>query len=284
MEQPDTADPLAEVRDLIYGRWRSQIHAGVELGIFEAVEATPKDTTSIAVELGLDPSLAYRLLRALGSLGLLNEESNDRRFSLTAAGAVLRSDHPQSLRGVVLLTEGPEHCAVWKHLPAIVRDGKQDGFVRESTSWPGTRTCRGRSSSGRASSATALRFGRSGSASPIDAAMCGGDMFVDVPTADAYVMKMILHDWNDDECVQLLKNARRRAATAGRVFIVEHVVPPAGTPHFAKLFDIHMLCWGTGRERTELEYAALLQACGWRFVRTWLLVEGTVSVIEGAAR
>ena len=49
-----------------------------------------------------------------------------------------------------------------------------------------------------------------------------------VPTADAYIMKLILHDWNDDECVQILQNQYREAKPGGRVFIVEHVIPEPG--------------------------------------------------------
>ncbi len=125
-------DPRTALLDLIYGRWCSQtLHAGLELGIFDATDLAPKPSESIARELGRDPSLAYRLLRALGSLGVLKEEPHDHSFSVTPAGQLLRSDHPQSLRGVVLLAEGPEHCAVWKPLPAMVRDGRQDGFVHE---------------------------------------------------------------------------------------------------------------------------------------------------------
>jgi hypothetical protein len=341
--RPGMPDPLAAVLDLVYGRWRSQIlHAGVELGVFDATNFAPRAAASIALELGLDPALAYRLLRALGSLGLLQEEAHDHRFSLTAAGEILRADHPQSLRGVVLLAEGPEHCAVWKHLPAIVRDGRQDGFVREygraafehmadapeyarafdagMSSYSGLQTawvlqalepcdfasfahvCDVGGGQGYLLSHLLLRYphlsgtvlerpgvGADGQASwgrrlgvADRCRHVGGDMFVDVPVADAYFMKMILHDWNDSECVRILRNVRERAAPAGRMFIVEHVVPEAATPHFAKLFDIHMLCWGTGKERTEREYAELLQASGWRYVRTWLPAEGALGVIQGA--
>src|ERR1700739_1457638 len=63
-------------------------------------------------------------------------------------------------------------------------------------------------------------------------------------------LKMILHDWNDSECVQVLQNIRRAAKPGGRVFVIEHIVPGLNQPHFSKLFDIHMTCWGRGRERT----------------------------------
>ncbi|HKF93435.1 MAG TPA: methyltransferase, partial [Gammaproteobacteria bacterium] len=48
-----------------------------------------------------------------------------------------------------------------------------------------------------------------------------GNMFEDVPPADAYIMKLILHDWNDEECVQILETIYRSAAEGGRVFIIE---------------------------------------------------------------
>ncbi len=336
------SDPQAAVLDLIYGRWRSQIlYAGVKAGVFDAIADDPMPSNLIAQELDLDPALSYRLLRALGSLGLLKEQ-HDRRFSLSPAGKVLRSDHPQTLRGVILLTEGPEHYAVWKHLPAILRDGIQNGFVREfgregfehaevdpeyaqafdagmssysrmQTSWvleslhgydfnAITNLCDVGGGQGyllcnflvqiphllgtvlerpsvlenkQALWAEKLNVGDR-------CKYIGGDMFVDVPPADAYLMKMILHDWNDEECIQILRNTFKRASPGGRVFIAEHVIPDVDTPHFAKLFDIHMMVWGTGRERTREEYAALLQSAGWRYEASWFPSSGAMSVIEGA--
>jgi hypothetical protein len=109
----------------------------------------------------------------------------------------------------------------------------------------------------------------------------GGDMFGDVPQADAYLLKMILHDWNDEECVRILANLRRAATGAGRVYIIEHIVPGPEEPHFAKLFDIHMLCWGTGRERTILEHADIFTRAGWRHAATHRLPESLISVVSG---
>jgi hypothetical protein len=124
-------DPQSKVLEIIFGRWRSQIlYAGVRLGIFEALADGPKAAPAIAEQLGLAPALSYRLLRALGSLELLKEDTGGR-FSLTDAGDLLRKGHPQTLRGVTLLEEGPEHYALWKHLPALIRDGKQNAFMRE---------------------------------------------------------------------------------------------------------------------------------------------------------
>jgi hypothetical protein len=69
-------------------------------------------------------------LRALGSLGLLREDV-DRNFTITEQGELLRKDDPRTLRGIALLEEGNEHYAIWKHLPAMIIDGKQNAFLRE---------------------------------------------------------------------------------------------------------------------------------------------------------
>ena len=67
--------------DIIFGRWRSQIlYTGVKLGVFDCVNSVPKNASEIANQLGLDSSLAYRLLRALSSLELLEEDLN-RNFT-----------------------------------------------------------------------------------------------------------------------------------------------------------------------------------------------------------
>ena len=90
-------------------------------------------------------------------------------------------------------------------------------------------------------------------------------MFSEIPAADVYLLKLIIYDWNDEESVQILSNARKSGGPNARIFVIEHVVPGPQTPHFSKLFDIHMLCWGTGQERTEEQYQGLLEAAGWRY-------------------
>jgi hypothetical protein len=331
-----------KVLDLIFGRWRSQIlYAGVKRGVFEALREGTKDAAIIAQELGLNPNLCYRLLRALGALDLLQEEDG-RRFSITKAGRYLLSDHPQTLRGVTLLEEGPEHYALWKHLPDMIRDGVQNAFVREfgrmafehavvdsdyarvfdeamssysssQNTWAlqalegydfsnvihfcdvggghghllygflakyphlrGTVLERPEVIADRAR-LWADKLGLSKHCQYVP-----GNMFEKVPPADAYMMKLILHDWNDEECVQILGNIHRSAAKGGRVLITEHLINEPAMPHFAKLFDIHMICWGTGRERTPTEYAALLERAGWTYQQTWYSPSRVMGIVEGA--
>jgi hypothetical protein len=108
-----------------------------------------------------------------------------------------------------------------------------------------------------------------------------GDMFQQVPPADAYLVKRVIHDWNDDECRQILATMHRAAPQHGRVLIIEQVVPGPDTPHFSKLFDIHMLIMLTGRERTLEEYVGLLQEAGWKYRQTWYPASKLLGVVEG---
>ena len=62
---------------------------------------------------------------------------------------------------------------------------------------------------------------------------------------------------------------------------MELIAPGPHEAHLAKLFDIHMMCWGTGRERTEAEYARLLEAAGWKYYRTPYPNDRTMAVVEG---
>ena len=108
-----------------------------------------------------------------------------------------------------------------------------------------------------------------------------GDMFRAVPPADAYMVKRILHDWNDAECDQILSTMHRAAPQHGRVLIIEQVVPGPDTPHLSKLMDIHMLITVTGRERTLEEYVGLLEGAGWKYRQTWYPAAKMLGVVEG---
>ena len=91
-------DAGAQVIDLIFGRWRSQIlYTGVKLGVFDALASGPQSAVSVASALEVDAGLLYRLMRALGSLGLLHED-HSRIFSLTPMGEWLCRDHPHPVR------------------------------------------------------------------------------------------------------------------------------------------------------------------------------------------
>ena len=333
--------PPARVADLIFGKWKSRIlYAGVRLGIIEALQPGAKSAAAVASELALDPAMAYRLLRAMASMGLLAERQN-LVFELTPEGKTLLATHPQSLRAVALLQEGPEHSAIWKHLPNIVREGLPHGFEREFGHSAFEHTNQN-AEYGRLFDAAMNSYSASQTQPIVEALndfdfsrintvcdigggygylLCGllqahphlsgivlerpdmlataelleatrlglqarcryisGDMFESVPTADLYLLKLILHDWADRDALRILVSARKAAPAGGRIFVIEHVVPGPETPHFAKLYDVHMMCWGPGRERTAPEYARLLEEAGWSYAGMRPVAGGLMGLVEG---
>ena len=94
----------------------------------------------------------------------------------------------------------------------------------------------------------------------------GGDMFESVPAGDVYIMKHIIHDWDDASCLKLLKNCRASMDPSGRVICVDAVLPPLGTTGAtpAKLLDLNMLVSFQGKERTREQWSALYEAAGLR--------------------
>jgi len=108
----------------------------------------------------------------------------------------------------------------------------------------------------------------------------GGDFFAAVPPgADAYVLRHIIHDWQDREAAAILRNCRRAVKPGGRVLVVETVIPPGNEPSFGKWLDLMMLLVN-GRERTEEDYRRVYSEAGLELSRIVPTSAG-VSVIEG---
>ncbi|WP_416960423.1 methyltransferase [Streptomyces sp. Agncl-13] len=95
-----------------------------------------------------------------------------------------------------------------------------------------------------------------------------GDFFEDVPAADLYLLKMVLHDWDDAQCLTILRNCRASAKPGARAVVVESVVDKVGEPGFGALLDINMLAATHGQERDFAEFDALYAASGWQRVST----------------
>jgi len=90
-----------------------------------------------------------------------------------------------------------------------------------------------------------------------------GDFFESVPAGgDAYLLRFILHDWADAEAAVILGSLRRAMKPTARLIVVENVIPEGASFHFGKWTDLQMLVCIGGRERTEMEYRALLTAAG----------------------
>lgn len=93
-----------------------------------------------------------------------------------------------------------------------------------------------------------------------------GSMFESVPPADVYILKHIIHDWNDEECVRILRNCHRAMESNGRLICVDAVLPPMGDTSGApsKLTDLAMMAFITGKERTRVQWERLYKESGFR--------------------
>jgi hypothetical protein len=115
-------------------------------------------------------------------------------------------------------------------------------------------------------------------------AAISGDFFQSVPAgADAYILKHIIHDWSDEECVRILGHCRAGMTTGGKVLIVEMVIPERNVPALGKFLDLVMLLFLSGRERNAAEYRALLQRAGFELTRI-VPTPLAYSVIEGVRK
>ncbi len=110
-----------------------------------------------------------------------------------------------------------------------------------------------------------------------------GSFFESVPTgADAHILSHIIHDWSEEQCLLILGNCRHAMGAQGRLLLVEMVLPGGDTPHPGKMLDMVMLMVPGGRERTETEYAALLDKAGLRLTRV-TPTASPVSIVEAVA-
>src|ERR1041385_326864 len=107
-----------------------------------------------------------------------------------------------------------------------------------------------------------------------------GNFFKAVPAGgDAYIMKWIIHDWDDEKSNTILKNCRSQMTANSKLILVDSVVPETDEPHFSKFIDLNMLVMTGGKERTEKEFAKLLADAGFKLLRV-IPTELPTSIIE----
>ncbi|MCP4189997.1 MAG: methyltransferase [Planctomycetaceae bacterium] len=112
----------------------------------------------------------------------------------------------------------------------------------------------------------------------------GGDFFQSIPPgADAYLMRHIIHDWDDEKCLKILRNCHDVMPRNGKLLIVENVILSGNAPCSAKFLDLTMLLVPGGRERTESEFRELFAKADFELTR---VIPGRhhLSVIEGIRR
>jgi len=108
-----------------------------------------------------------------------------------------------------------------------------------------------------------------------------GSFFESIPAgADAYLFRHIIHDWTDEQCIQILGHCRKVIPETGRVLLVECVVPKGNGPSISKYFDMTMMTFPGGIERTEAEFEWLLKQAGFSLTSV-TPTSSMVSVVEG---
>lgn len=311
------------------------LNVALELGIADLLGAGPRSAADLAKDAGVQEDGLYRVLRALASAGIF-EEQGKRTFALNTPAAMLRKG-PASLHDLGLWMTDPFHFRVYAETLHSVKTGQPavekvtgmpvfEYFTREPklstvfnnamTSWSGPTVAAALKAydfSGiemlvdvagghgqvltsilrqyptmrgvlfdleHVIAGTAPLLEASGVADRVETAT--GDFFEAVPPgADAYIMKNIIHDWDDDRALPILTNIWNafEGRRDGRVILLEAVIPPGNQPDFGKLIDLEMLLMPGGRERTAEEFASLFERAGFELARI-VPTESPLSVIE----
>jgi SAM-dependent methyltransferase len=325
-----------EVAQLARGFWLSQaLYAAAKLAVFDALRERPRAVQEIAQICGAHEPSLHRLLRFLTAVDVLCEDDAGR-FACTPRGALLRADHPQSIRPQMLMYGDPFYWRAFGQLYEAVKSGRpgfehahgepffdylarhadaaavfdaaMTGFSRidlptvlEAYDFSefativdvgGGQGALLRGILARCPRAVGVLCDRravldaaralppDGTAARIE--LVEVDMFQSVPPGgDAYLLKRILHDWNDADAVRILTSVRRALAAGGKVLVMDAVVGAPNQPDPAKWMDINMLAVLHGRERTAEEFGALYAAAGLRLTR--IVPAMALSIIEGVA-
>ncbi len=330
--------PSVRLRQMIDGYQVSQaIHVAATLGIADLLRDGRRGAAQLASETATHPRALYRLLRALASVGVLHEDS-DEQFALTELGECLRSDAAEPQGEWARFIGRPYHWETWGRLLNSIQTGENSfSDVHEGMrvwDWRAIQpeesaifdaAMMGISRSVAQHVLAAYDFGQYGTVADIgggngafladvlaknpstrginfdqphvvnragaifEAAgvadrseSVGGSFFDGVPSgADAYVLKAVLHDWDDDDCVRILQSVRA-ACGAGKLLVIELVLGEPNIEPRPKFSDLNMLVMLGGRERTAAQWRALFESAGFQLTAV-VPSAGGPSVIEGSA-
>jgi hypothetical protein len=315
------------------------VHVAAELGIADLLATGAKTADALAQEIDAAPVPLRRLLRALASIGLI-EESEPGCFALTAAGNQLRSNVPGSMRNVALMFGGERAWRSWGELLHSVRTGESGtrriygvGTFEYLAANPGQAAIFNAAMAENTRRITELlistydfspfrnivdvgggdgtllvsilaantsvrgavfdlpsgvaqapqKLSDTGISKRCD--IIAGNFFHSVPeAADAYVLKYVIQDWDDEQSVAILSNCRKAMHGASKILLIGRVMPERieATPIHQRIAmaDMNMLAMPGGQERTEQEYRNLFAAAGLLLERTIPLPGSEISVIE----
>jgi len=112
-----------------------------------------------------------------------------------------------------------------------------------------------------------------------------GDFFKEVPDGgDLYILKQIIHDWDEEASIKILKNCHKVMPEHGRILVIDAIIEPGNAPNITKFFDLHMLVTAPGgMERTKSEFRSLFKEAGFE-VSKIISTPSTFFIIEGARK
>lgn len=309
--------PQLALFQMATGYWVSQaIYVAAKLGIADLLKDGARTSDELAQATATHAPTLYRALRALGSVGIFQEDEGGR-FSLTPLSEPLQ-DGPNSARAMAIHLIEDASWQAWGDLLHSVQTGESafkhvhglevfDYYAAHPESnRVFNEAMTDYSSVVSAAVVQAYDFSQAGKivdvggghghllatilkANPnskgvifdlppavegaracIEAEglnerceLVGGDFFESVPEGgDVYTLKTIIHDWDDERAISILKNINRAMKRDAKVVIIETIIPSNNEPSFAKFGDLHMLVMTGGRERTAAEYGKLFAAAG----------------------
>ena len=326
-----------KILQLLSSLWVTRaIGAFARLDLADVMAEGAQESAAIATACGLLPDRVDRLLRALSTVGLVNEEKRGR-YSLTPLGHLLASRTPNSMRTSAVLLN--DYLAdIWTHLDdALAHEGAAFEAVKGQPffAWlsehpdeakrfnrmmlevhgpetpaivaaydfaPFQHIVDNAGGNGSLLSAVlaaypdrratlfdlaeAIAAARRGEGGPLPGvAFVAGDVLASAAPAggDLYLMRHLLHDYADADCVRILASVRRAMRADARVLVLEAPLPTDGSPAPGRWLDLQVMMLCAGRERTFEEYALLFAKAGLRLARAIPTEHPAMTIIEAVA-
>jgi hypothetical protein len=335
---PPLQDPAiaSSLRERIMGFRNTQLIAVVaKLNVAEYLTSGPKSAKQLSKLFQVNERSLYRLLRALSSLGIFEENENET-FVNTAASELLLESKPGSLRSVAILYGEEWIWQAYGQLLYSIENGTQafervhgiplykylqhnrdaaSVFNRAMTAYSGLEADAIAKAYDFSKARTIVDVG--GGEGRLVSALVNahpdlsgvvfdlpvvkkneldssdgdlkmkyvyGDFFEGVPKGgDIYILKSVLHNWDDASCINILQNCRAAMKENSRLLIIERIVLSRNEKSEAKLFDINMLVVTGGQERTVEEYRRLFNESGFTLTKT-VNTASALSLLEGVVR
>ena len=325
----------AQLIQMATAYWVSRgVYAAAKLGLADHLAAGPKSAAELSGPTNADARTLHRLMRLLGGLGILTEDTH-HRFALTPLGAALKTGAAGSARASILCLAGDWWWRAWEQVLYCIETGDtgmSKAFGMNIFEYLGKHPQEASYFNeamigfhGAEPPAVAAAFDFSTFKTVVDVGGGTGnllaaileryagprgiladlphvireapalfeprglakrvsteaiDFFKAVPAgADAYLLSHVIHDWDEDECLTILRNCRKAMKPTSRLLIVEMVLPAGDTPHPGKVVDLTMLVIPGGEERTEEEYRELLSKADLRLTRV-VPTQSAVSIVE----